>query len=84
MYRTWIRGVTTTPAKGAFDCREGVVMHHLLKWLRSHSDTLHHGQHYGHLLYFAAVFADGHGLYAFAAAGMLVLGIFVLLSGQEA
>ena len=55
---------------------------HPIQWLHSHATSLQHSQHWGHLVYFAAVVLDGHGAYAMAAAGMLTLGILVLLAGE--
>lgn len=58
-------------------------MHYLQHWLQHYSKECHYSERYGHLLYFAAVFMDGHGSYAYAAAGMLVIGIITLLAGGE-
>ena len=44
---------------------------------------LHDGREYAHLLYFAAVAMEGHGLYAKVAAGLLGLGAVALFFKEE-
>jgi hypothetical protein len=39
---------------------------------------LHDGREYAHLLYFAAVFVEGHGMYATMGGALLVLGAAAL------
>ena len=47
---------------------------------------LHDGQSYAHLLYFAAVFVEGHGIYASMGGLLLVMGALALFfrEGDEA
>lgn len=39
---------------------------------------LHDGHSYAHLLYFAAVFVQGHGVYAYVAGGLLATGLMLV------
>jgi hypothetical protein len=44
--------------------------------------VVHEGHHYVHLVYFAAVAVEGHGVYSMAGGALLIIGVVAILIGD--